>query len=75
MMIAVNMNDQTLFDSLYGYWNNNLATGTLMTWCIPTSGTSCQPQGGGSATDADEDAAYALLMAGNSGAEPTMRQR
>jgi endo-1,4-beta-D-glucanase Y len=33
-----------------------------MTWCIPAGGGSCSASGG-SATDADEDAAYALLQA------------
>jgi endo-1,4-beta-D-glucanase Y len=69
MLIAVNMNDQTLFDSLYSYWTANAyASGsTLMNWCRPGggggTGSSC-PSSGGSATDADEDAAYALMMAG-----------
>jgi Endoglucanase Y len=65
MMIAVNFNDQALFDSLYTYWKNNpYASGSkLMNWCIPAGGGSCSATGG-SATDADEDAAYALLMAG-----------
>ena len=66
MMIAVNMNDQTLFDSLWGTWKSNTAAGTLMNWCLGSgggTGTPC-PSTGGSATDADEDAAYALLMAG-----------
>jgi endo-1,4-beta-D-glucanase Y len=65
MMIAVNLNDQTLFDSLYSYWKSHAyASGsTLMNWCIPAGGGSCSASGG-SATDADEDAAYALLMAG-----------
>jgi endo-1,4-beta-D-glucanase Y len=67
MLIAVNMNDQALFDSLYGTWKANAAVGTLMTWCLGGGGggigTAC-PITGGSATDADEDAAYALLMAG-----------
>ena len=66
MLIAVNMNDQTLFDSLYAYWNAHIAAGTLMTWCIPGggggTGSACSASGG-SATDADEDAAFALLMA------------
>ena len=62
MLIAVNMNDQTLFDSLYGYWKSNSATGSLMTWCIPAGSGSCTASGG-SATDADEDAAFALLQA------------
>jgi endo-1,4-beta-D-glucanase Y len=63
MLIAVNMNDQTLFDSLYSYWHGNVAAGNLMTWCIPAGSGSCNASGGGSATDADEDAAFALLQA------------
>jgi endo-1,4-beta-D-glucanase Y len=55
MLIAVYMNDKTLFDGLWGYWQDNKTAGTLMTWKIPG--------GSGSATDADEDAAFALLMA------------
>ena len=68
MLIAVNMNDQTLFDSLYGTWKGNTAVGSLMTWCLGGSGggtgSQCNAQGGGSATDADEDAAFALIQAG-----------
>jgi endo-1,4-beta-D-glucanase Y len=63
MLIAVNMNDQTLFDSLYSYWHGNVAVGNLMTWCIAAGSGSCNASGGGSATDADEDAAFALLQA------------
>jgi endo-1,4-beta-D-glucanase Y len=66
MMIAVAFNDQTLFDSVYGTWKANATAGSLMTWCLGSgggTGTPC-PSTGGSATDADEDAAYALLMAG-----------
>ena len=70
MMIAVNMNDQGLLDGLYGTWKSNPATGTsmLMKSCLGGSGSgkageSCSPSDG-SATGADEDAAYALLMAG-----------
>ena len=55
MLIAVYMGDKTLFDGLYGYWQANATAGTLMTWKIPG--------GSGSATDADEDAAFALLQA------------
>jgi endo-1,4-beta-D-glucanase Y len=67
MLIAVNMNDQTLFDGLYGYWKGHKAAGSstagLMTWCIPAGSGSCSASGG-SATDADEDTAFALLQAG-----------
>lgn len=60
MLIAVYMNDRALFDGLFNYWTSNPAAGAgtpgpLMTWQIPG--------GAGSATDADEDAAFALLMA------------
>ena len=62
MLIAVNMNDKTLFDALYGFWKTN-SSGGLMTWCLPAGSNSCSAQGGGSATDADEDAAFALIQA------------
>jgi endo-1,4-beta-D-glucanase Y len=66
MLIAVNMNDKTLFDSLYSGWTGNITTGTLMNWCLGSSGggtgSACSASGG-SATDADEDAAFALLQA------------
>lgn len=55
MLIAVSMNDQALFDGLWKYWTSHLAVGQLMTWITG---------GSGSATDADEDAAFALVMAG-----------
>ncbi len=67
MLIAVNMNDQALFDTLYGTWQANATAGSLMTWCLGSGGGSVGQAcavSGGSATDADEDAAYALLMAG-----------
>ena len=71
MLIAVNMNNQDLFDGLYGFWKDHPASTTsLMTGCVLGSGlpgglgtgTPCLASGG-SATGADEDAAYALLMA------------
>jgi cysteine-rich repeat protein len=68
MLIAVNMNDRSLFDSLLSYWTSHTIAGSLMTWCIPGAGgsggmgSSCTDSGG-SATGADEDAAFALLMA------------
>jgi len=68
MLIAVYMGDRTLFDGLYAYWvakGVGGAASTLMTWCQPGgggTGTSCS--GGGSATDADEDVAWALVQAG-----------
>ncbi len=67
MLIAVNMNDKTTFDSLYSYWKSKKGAGSgtagLMTWCIPAGSNSCSSSGG-SATDADEDAAFALIQAG-----------
>ena len=64
MLIGVFMNDQPLFDTLWAYAKahpSNKNDG-LMTWCIPSGQTgSCS--GSGSATDGDEDMAYALLMA------------
>jgi endo-1,4-beta-D-glucanase Y len=54
MLIGVYMNDKALFDGLWTYWKANPASGPLMTWITGGSGT---------ATDADEDAAFAMLMA------------
>jgi endo-1,4-beta-D-glucanase Y len=56
MLLAVYFNDKTLFDGLWAYEQQNTATGLLMTWDIPN--------GMGSATDADEDMAFALVEAG-----------
>jgi hypothetical protein len=64
MLLAVNFNDKTTFDSLYTYWKSKSAgAAPLMEWCQPAGGNSCSASGG-SATDADEDAAFALLQAG-----------
>ena len=62
MLIAVYMGDQTVFDSLWLYEQQNLDSNGLMNWAPsgPQGGTSgC----GGGATDADEDMAFALAMA------------
>jgi len=66
MIIAVYMNDQPLFDELWQYeqlWVDD-ATG-LMNWYINAEGTALgtDPDGWGAATDADEDMAWALVMA------------
>jgi endo-1,4-beta-D-glucanase Y len=61
MLIAVYMGDQALFDDLWKYeqrWTN--ANG-LMDWAINAAGTA--RTGTGAATDADEDMAFALVMA------------
>jgi len=62
MLIAVYFDDKPLFDGLFQYWNAHVATNGLMTWCIPAGANSCSASGG-TATDADEDAAFAMLMA------------
>jgi hypothetical protein len=52
------MGDKTLFDGLLGYWKAHpSAQSMLMTWKINGAG------GSGSATDADEDVAFALQLA------------
>jgi endo-1,4-beta-D-glucanase Y len=59
MLIAVYMGDQGLFDDLWLYEQQNLDGNGLMNWAPNGSGPSCQ----GAATDADEDMAFALVMA------------
>jgi endo-1,4-beta-D-glucanase Y len=69
MLIAVYMNDQALFDDLWKYellhtWNDNGNQTILMNWYISASGNlGSNPSGNGAATDADEDMAWALVMA------------
>jgi endo-1,4-beta-D-glucanase Y len=58
MLMAVYMGDKPLFDGLLGYWKAHpSAQSMLMTWKIGGTG------GSGSASDADEDVAFALQMA------------
>jgi endo-1,4-beta-D-glucanase Y len=65
MILAVYFNDQALFDDLWKYEQQNVSVSNLMTWCIPAGGGSCNAGGGGgTATDADEDMAFALIEAG-----------
>jgi endo-1,4-beta-D-glucanase Y len=61
MLIAVYMGDQALFDDLWKYEQSFLDQNGLMHWYINAAGT--MPLGTGAATDADEDMAFALLMA------------
>jgi endo-1,4-beta-D-glucanase Y len=71
MLIAVYMNDQSLFDDLWKYEQLHLgkcppAAGAcpsmqLMDWNISADGSTAV--GTGAATDADEDMAFALVMA------------
>jgi endo-1,4-beta-D-glucanase Y len=68
MLIAVNMNDKTLFDALWSFEQGHKSAGNLMLWCLGAQksggmGSACNASGGGSATDADEDMAFALLLA------------
>ncbi len=61
MLNAVYMNDQTLFDELWKYERMWLDDNGLMDWYINAAGTD--RLGTGAATDADEDMAFALVMA------------
>jgi hypothetical protein len=60
MILSVYMNDQALFDDLWQYEQQFLTSHKLMNWQISPTGTV---MGTGSATDGDEDMAWALLMA------------
>jgi len=59
MLAAVYMNDQPLFDGLWAFEQENLDPNGLMNWAPEGTGADC----GGAATDADEDMAFALVMA------------
>jgi endo-1,4-beta-D-glucanase Y len=61
MMITVFMNDQDVFDKLWKYEQQFLGKNGLMDWYINAAGTN--RLGTGAASDADEDMAFALLMA------------
>jgi endo-1,4-beta-D-glucanase Y len=61
MLIAVYMDDQQLFDELWKYEQQWLDDNGLMHWYINAAGT--EVLGAGAASDAEEDMAWALLMA------------
>jgi endo-1,4-beta-D-glucanase Y len=63
MLIAVYMNDQNLFDNLWKYEQHWTDKSGLMNWYIAADGNSLGPNGSGAATDADEDMAFALVLA------------
>ncbi len=65
MLLAVYMDDQALFDDLWQYEQQFLDKTGLMHWYIKAdgSGVGSDPSGAGPATDADEDMAFALVMA------------
>ena len=57
MLISVYMDDKDVFDKLYGTWKNNGGNGAGMTWRVGKGNDS------GTASDADFDAALALVLA------------
>jgi len=63
MLLAVYMNDQSLFDDLWQYEQQHLGQYGLMDWNIHADGSGPTSGGSGPATDADEDMAFALAMA------------
>jgi endo-1,4-beta-D-glucanase Y len=62
MLLSVYLDDQALFDELFMYEQIFLDDRGLMNWEIDATGTQILG-GGGAATDADEDMAFALVMA------------
>jgi endo-1,4-beta-D-glucanase Y len=60
MLIGVYMNDRPMFDALWGYAHARLNGNGLMAWHYNSGGGQLD---GGGATDADEDMAWALVMA------------
>jgi endo-1,4-beta-D-glucanase Y len=64
MIAAVYMADRATFDGLWGYAKLHFDAKGLMNWSITSSG-AIAANGAGSATDGDEDMAWALLMASN----------
>jgi endo-1,4-beta-D-glucanase Y len=65
MLAAVYMADRATFDGLWGYAKAHFDTHNLMAWHIDASGTAINDAmgGTGSATDGDEDMAWALIQA------------
>ena len=61
MLIGVYLNDKPMFDALWSYAKAHFDGNGLMNWNISSSGGTA---GSGSATDGDEDMAWALIMAG-----------
>jgi endo-1,4-beta-D-glucanase Y len=60
MLLAVYADDQPTFDKLWQYSQLHLGTNKLMDWYIGPSG---ELLGSGGASDADEDMAFALIVA------------
>jgi endo-1,4-beta-D-glucanase Y len=66
MLLSVNRGDQALFNDLWGYYNQHLDVTGLMIWIIDSLGNPFSIGGftaDGSATDAEEDVAYSLVLA------------
>jgi endo-1,4-beta-D-glucanase Y len=61
MLISVMLGEQALFDALYGYALEFLNENGLLCWYIAPDGEKAL--GTGAASDADEDIAWALVMA------------
>jgi endo-1,4-beta-D-glucanase Y len=61
MLLAVTLDDQALFDDLYRYSQLHLNANGLMIWLVDQNGSSGTESG--SATDGDEDMAWALALA------------
>jgi endo-1,4-beta-D-glucanase Y len=61
MLIGVYMNDKSMFDAIWSYAKSHFDGNGLMNWNINSGGGTA---GSGSATDGDEDMAWALIMAG-----------
>lgn len=70
MLAAVYMGDRGTFDGLWTYAKSHFDAKGLMNWKI-TAGGGTAADGMGSATDADEDMAWALVMASNQWATAT----
>lgn len=67
MLISVNMNDRLLFDDLWNYYYAHRDPDGFMIWILDSTGAPLVINGftigTGGATDADQDAAYALILA------------
>ena len=73
MLIAVYMDDQPLFDDLWQYSQQWLDENGLMHWYINAAGTEVLDIG--AASDADEDIAWALLMAAHQWGDSEVLER
>jgi len=60
MLLAANHDDKALFDDLWNYYKLHLDANGLMHWCIDANGNVSKQN---AATDADEDVAFALILA------------